>query len=113
MPMNVFWDVERTRYFLELLGARFNCSRGGIPSTAVYRACVEKLFERYGPDSYNLDSLRSKFQRMKKHYKIYCRVSTNTGLSWDEETQTVTAPDTLIKEFAQVISNTRHCDVYQ
>ena len=106
MPRTAYWDVERTCYFLEGLGARFSRSRGNIPSTTVYEFCVDKLNERYGPGSYNVESLRSKFQRMKTAYKIYCRVSTNIGLGWDKETQTVSCPEELIKDFAKVIFST-------
>ena len=105
--------MEHTRYFLEVLGACFSRSRGSIPSTVVYEACLDKLNERYGPGSYTLDSLRSKFQRMKKHYRIYCKVSTNTGLGWDEETQTIVAPEEVIIQFVEVITYTWPCTIYQ
>ena len=103
MPKIVTWDVESTRYYLELLGARFSCSRGTIPPTYVYEYIVSKLNNKYGPGSYNVESLRSKFQRMKGDYKIYCGVSTNIGLGWDEETQTVNCPNHIIVDYAKVI----------
>ena len=112
MPRQVYWDVERTRSFLEILGACYNNSRGGIPPTPVYEECVRKLCEIYGPESYNIESLRSKFQRMKTHYKIYVNISTNIGLGWDEETQNVVAPAHVIKEFTKVISSTCSCTIY-
>lgn len=113
MPRIAYWDMECTRYFLKVLGARFSHSRGSIPSTAVYDACANKMNERYRAGSYTLDSLRSKFQRMKRHYKIYYRVLTNTGLGWDEKTQTVVAPKELIKQFAEVIICTWSSTIYQ
>ena len=113
MPKTTYWDDETTAYFLELLGERFSRTRGKIPSTAVYQACVKKMCERYGIGEYTVDSLRSKFQRMKQRYKIYVKVSTNTGIGWDEETQTVVAPDHVIKDFAKVITYTWRCIIYQ
>ena len=40
---------------------------------------------------------------MKGNYKIYYGVSTNTGLGWDEETQTVNCPDHIVKDYVKVI----------
>ena len=91
---------------MELLGEHFSSSRGTIPPTSLYESIVGKLNVSYGSGSYNVESLRSKFQRMKGDYKIYCRVSTNTGLGWDEETQTVSCPEKLIKDFVKLIFST-------
>ena len=112
MPKTIRWDVESTRYFLELLGACFNRSRGTINSTTVYESVVDKLNEMYGSNSYNVESLRSKFQWMKGDYRIYCGDSTNTGLGWDEETQTVNCPEHMIIDYAKVIFTKWPCTFY-
>ena len=103
MPKTVSWDLESTRYYMELLGEHFSCSRGTITPTSVYEYIVGKLNDKYGFGSYNVETLRSKFQRMKGDYKIYCGVSTNTSLGWDEETQTVNCPEHVVLEYAKVI----------
>ncbi len=67
------------------------------------------MCERFGVGEYIVDALRSKYQRMKKRYRIYLRVSTNTGIGWDEESQTCLAPLEAIKDFAHVITPTWRC----
>ena len=113
MPKTTYWDDETTAYFLELLGERFSRTPYKIPSTLVYQACVSKMSERYGPSEYIVDALRSKYQRMKKRYRIYVKVSTNTGIGWDEDTKTCVVLDDVIKDFAKLITFTWRCIIYQ
>ena len=94
---------------MELLGECFSCSRETIPLTSLYEYIVGKLNDRYGPGSYNVESLQSKFQRMKVYYKIYCGVSTNIGLGWDEETQTINCPNHFVKDYVKVIFTQWSC----
>ena len=63
------------------------------------------MCERYGSGEYTVPVLRTKYQRMKKRYRIYVKVSTSTGIGWDEESQTCHAPPEIIKAFAQVITH--------
>ena len=109
MPKNTFWDDERTAHFLELIAKSFSRRTSKTPSTPMYQWWATKMCERYGPDEYSVPGLRTKYQRMKKRYKIYLRVSTNTGIGWDEESQTCLAPIEVIKDFAQVITPTWRC----
>lgn len=102
MTRTVNWDVESTRYFLELLSDGFNMSHGTIPPPSLYARINSKLNERYGPDSYNLAGLRSKFQRCKGQYRVFLPYTTATGLGWDEETQTINAPEHVILQHANV-----------
>ena len=104
MPKNTYWDDERTAHFLELIAECFSHKTSKTPSTLMYQQWAAKMCERYGPDEYSVPRLRSKYQRMKKRYRIYLRVSTNTGIGWDEESQTCLSPLEIIKDFAQVIT---------
>ena len=104
MPKNTFWDDERTAHFLELIAKSFSRRTSKTPSTPMYQRWATKMCERYGPGEYSVPGLRTKYQRMKKRYRIYLRVSTNTGIGWDEESQTCLAPPKIIKDFAQVIT---------
>ena len=113
MPKTTYWDEGTTAYFLELLGEHFSGTPCKIPSTPLYQACVNKMCEMYGPGEYTMDALRSKYQRMKKRYRIYVKGSTNTGIDWDEETQTCIAPDDVIIDFAKVITSTWRCNLYK
>ena len=112
MPKNVSWDLESTRYFLELLSEGFSYSHVTIPPTSLYVYVVGKLNDKYRAGSYNVESLRSKFQRMKFDYKIYASVSTNTSLGWDEETQTINYLEHVAIEYIKVIFTKWPCTFF-
>ena len=113
MPKIVSLELESTRYFfLELLSEGFSYSHRIIPPTSLYVYIVGKLNDKYGASSYNVESLRSKFQRMKGDYKIYYGVSTNTDFGWNEETQTINCHEHVILDYAKVIFTKWSCTFY-
>ena len=79
----------------------------------MYQQWAAKMCERYESGEYSVPGLRTKYHWMKKRYKIYVRVSTNTSIGWDEETQTCLAPPEVIKDFAKVITSTWRCILYK
>ena len=79
-----------------------------IPPISLYVSIFGKLNDKYGPDSYNVESLRSKFQRIKVDYKIYSVIITNSGLNWDKETKTVNCSPQYKKDYAKGISYFMH-----
>ena len=113
MPKNTHWDDERTAHFLELIAKTFSRKTRKTPSTPMYQHWAAIMCERYGLGEYSVPGLRTKYQRMKKCYRIYVRVSTNTGIGWDEESQTCVAPPEIIKDFAKVITSTWRCILYK
>ena len=90
--------------FWSLFSECFSRKTSKTPSTPMYQQWGAKMCERYGSGEYSVPGLGTKYQRMKKRYRICLRVSTNTSIGWDEESQTCHAPPEIIKEFAQVIT---------
>ena len=104
MPKHTDWDDERTAYFLELIAESYSRTTSKKPSSPLYVHWAAKMCERFGTGEYTVPVLQTKIQRMRKRYRIYVRVSTSTGIGWDEESQTCQAPPDIIKDFAQVIT---------
>ena len=104
MPKHTDWDDERTAYFLELIAESYSRTTSKKPSSPLYVHWAAKMCERFGTGEYTMPVLQTKIQRMRKRYRIYVRVSTSTGIGWDEESQTYLAPPEIIKDFAQVIT---------
>ena len=103
MPKVASWDVEQTWDCLELFSESFGCSCGTTPPTSLYFEILKKLNDKYGKDSYELEILQSKYQRMKADYKTYSVLINNSSLSWDKETRTVNCLDEHLENYKKVI----------
>lgn len=52
---------------------------------------------------FNIVNVRSKFQLMKKAYKLYMELQRNTGLGWDEDKQEVTCDEEYWNKFKAIL----------
>ena len=62
-----------------MLSAMFKLEHGTHLTTRTYSTISNELSVKY-KDDYDLDSLKSKFYRMRKDYKGYLLAQSHTGL---------------------------------
>ena len=97
----IMWMKDSTYDYLLMLSTMFKPELGLHPTAKTYSIISNKLSVKY-QDNYDVESLKSKFHRMRKDYKGYLLVQSHTGLGWDEATQTVSCPNAVKQHFIEV-----------
>jgi hypothetical protein len=99
MAENADWNEENTRLLCELFAEQVRAhNRSGTHLNRTgYKNVMEKFKEKTELD-YSKLQFKNKWDKMRKEYGNWKRLSRETGLGWDPVKKTYTAPDSWWKK---------------
>jgi hypothetical protein len=99
MSDNADWNDENTRLVCELFAEQVTAhNRSGTHlNKSGYKNVMEKFKDKTGLD-YSRRQFKNKWDKMRREYANWKRLVKETGLGWDNEKKTYTAPDSRWKQ---------------
>ncbi|XP_025820011.1 uncharacterized protein LOC112896297 [Panicum hallii] len=93
------WNDENTRLVCELFAEQVTAhNRSGTHlNKSGYKNVMEKFKDKTGLD-YSRRQFKNKWDKMRREYANWKRLVKETGLGWDNEKKTYTAPDSRWKQ---------------
>ena len=85
------WPQKATLAFLHILNEKTKQIGECSFKSSVWREIDRELHAQSGGETYGVDCLKSKLNRLRVVYREFSKVLEHTGVSWDPNKNTITA----------------------